>query len=67
MTTIFTDSPENSKKYNVEFAHCTDPDGMNYDIVIFGDQIWKEDNLAYLPSVSPPDEGSGLTTFTDPL
>jgi len=58
MTTIFTDSPERSKNLEVEFAACTDPAGKNYDIVIIEDQIWMEENLAYLPDVSLASEGS---------
>lgn len=58
MTTIFTDSPVTSHRYEVEFAGCTDPDGKNYKVVKIGNQIWMEENLAYLPFVSPSDAGS---------
>lgn len=63
MTTIFTDSPKTSKEYDVDFAQCTDPDGKNYDVVIIGDQMWMEDNLAYLPAVSSSSEGSDSIPF----
>ena len=40
-----------------------DRDGHIYQWVQIGDQAWMAENLAYLPSVSPPTEGS----LTDPL
>lgn len=49
-TTSLTDAPEFSKKYEVEFADCIDPDGRRYDIVQIGQQIWMGENLAYLPN-----------------
>ncbi|MBT4410581.1 MAG: T9SS type A sorting domain-containing protein, partial [Bacteroidetes bacterium] len=58
MTTIFTDVPGYSRDYPVEFADCTDPDDKHYRIVKIGEQTWMEENLAYLPEVSPPSEGS---------
>ena len=34
-----------------------------YKYVIIGDQVWMAENLAYLPDVSPPDIGSGLSPY----
>jgi uncharacterized protein (TIGR02145 family) len=57
-TTIITDSPTESKNYEVEFAACTDPDGKSYAIVKVGTQTWMAENLAYLPAVSHVAKGS---------
>jgi uncharacterized protein (TIGR02145 family) len=45
------------------FTNCprrmTDPrDGNTYSVILIGNQCWMEKNLAYLPSVSPPNQGS---------
>jgi len=42
----------------------TDPrDGHVYQIVTVGNQVWMAENLAYLPSVSPPGNGSDTTAL----
>jgi len=57
-TTIVTDSPTESKNYEVEFAVCADLDGKNYAIVKINTQTWMAENLAYLPDVSASATGS---------
>ena len=57
-TTIVTDSPAESKNYEVEFAVCADPDGKNYAIVKINAQTWMAENLTYLPEVSASSTGS---------
>lgn len=58
-TTTITDSPTESKNYEIEFVDCTDPDQRTYPIVKIGDQMWMAENLAYLPFfISPYDENS---------
>lgn len=56
--TIIADSPKESKEYTVEFYECVDNDNDSYPIVKIGNQWWMAKNLAYLPFVSPPIEGS---------
>jgi uncharacterized protein (TIGR02145 family) len=57
-TTIITDSPTESKNYEVEFSACTDSEGKNYAIVKVGSQTWMAENLAYLPAVNKVAKGS---------
>jgi len=55
-TTTITDSPVDSKTYEIEFIDCTDPDGQSYELVKIGRQFWMAENLAYLPFVDYTDE-----------
>lgn len=50
--TVIVDSLFSSKNYEVEFFDCTDRDERTYCVVKIGDQVWMEENLAYLPSIN---------------
>lgn len=56
--TIITDSPKESRNYEIEFADCTDTNGKTYKVIKLGDQIWMAENLAFLPDVSPAENVS---------
>ncbi|MFO7616728.1 MAG: FISUMP domain-containing protein [Bacteroidales bacterium] len=58
MVTYLTDSPGASGNYDIHFVKCTDAAGMNYPVVTIGRQTWMAANLAYIPQVSDPTEGS---------
>jgi uncharacterized protein (TIGR02145 family) len=58
MTTILTDIPVEPKRYDVQFAACTDPAGQDYPVIQVGENIWMAKNLAWLPEVSSSIEGS---------
>ena len=62
MTTIFNDKPENSGNFDVKFSKCTDWSGRSYSVINLGEQTWMAENLAWLPGVNKPAEGS----FQDP-
>lgn len=51
-TTIMTDSPTESRNYELEFIDCTDAQNNSYSVIKIGEQIWMEENLAYLPAVT---------------
>lgn len=57
-TTIISDSPTLTKTYQIDFQPCIDAHNRSYKIVKIGTQMWMAENLAYLPSVSPPYESS---------
>lgn len=61
MTTLMTDSPNASMNFQVKFAKCTDPDGKYYPVINAGDHYWMAQNLAWLPRVNRPDEGSSVS------
>ena len=61
-TTIFTDTPSESKTYTVKFFECKDASEESYEVVMIGEQFWMAENLACLPSVNNPYEES----YTDP-
>jgi uncharacterized protein (TIGR02145 family) len=63
MTTIITDIPTGSRNFPVEFAECRDQSGKGYAAVRIGDQVWMAENLAYLPAVSPPSDGSNIDKY----
>jgi uncharacterized protein (TIGR02145 family) len=62
-TTILTNSPTSTVKYEVELSACSDPDGKNYSIVKTGNQTWMAENMDWLPSVSPGLEGSETSPY----
>lgn len=56
--TVFTDQPEYTKSYSIQFVECKDEDGSCYPVVQIGDQWWMAENLAWLPEVSESVHGS---------
>jgi len=57
-TTLLTDVPRESRKYDVKFAACADKQGKNYPVINVNGQTWMAENLTYLPSVSNSYAGS---------
>jgi len=60
--TVLTDSAIKSKNYEIDFIPCMDSSGRNYSTVKIGNQIWMEENLAFLPEISPYNKKS----YTEP-
>lgn len=62
-STVATDIPTQSKTITFSFVQCTDVGQRNYPVLQIGDQIWMAENLAYLPSVSPPSQKSSTAPY----
>lgn len=68
--TILSDSPKETKIYEVPFYECKDADNNNYKVVQIGSQIWMAENLkttkvrngASIPNVLQDTKWKTLTT-----
>ena len=58
ITSIISAVPFESQNYEFEFVECRDDDGRDYEYTRIGNQLWMAENLAYLPVVIGPEEGS---------